>query len=294
MRGLDKVLMEQTHQIGDYQVLSVLGQGASSTIYAVMDPRDNHVYAVKRVVRHAPSDQRFIDQALNEHEVAEKIDHPAVRKSFKIIRRRKLVKLTELLVLMELVDGMTLEIARPQSIEETVVIFHTVAQGLDAMHKVGYVHCDIKPNNILIGGDNGVKIIDLGQACKIDTIKERIQGTPDYIAPEQVLRLKITPQTDVFNFGATMYWTLTSKHVPTLIPKKGEKILRPEEREIDEPRQINPDVPPALNALIMACIEIEPRDRPKSMEDVKNRLEVVYHQIESKKNGETGANKRLA
>lgn len=286
--------MEQTHQIGDYQVLSVLGQGASSTIYAVMDPRDNHVYAVKRVVRQTPSDQRFIDQALNEHEVAEKIDHEVVRKSFKIIRRRKLVKLTELLVLMELVDGMTLEVARPQSIEEIVVIFHAVAKGLDAMHQAGYVHCDIKPNNILVGGDTGVKIIDLGQACKIDTIKDRIQGTPDYIAPEQVLRLKITPRTDVFNFGATMYWTLTGKHVPTLIPKKGEKILRPEERQIETPKEINPDVLSSLNALVMACIEIEPRDRPKNMEDVKNRLEVVYHQVETKKNGETGVNKRPA
>ncbi len=276
--------MDQTHQIGDYQVLSVLGQGASSTIYAVMDPRDSHVYAIKRVVRHTASDQRFIDQALNEHEIATQIEHPTLRRSFKIIRRRKLVKTTELLVLMELVDGMTLELGRPQSLEQSVMIFHAVAQGLDAMHAAGFVHCDIKPNNILIGSDAGVKIIDLGQACPIDTVKERIQGTPDYIAPEQVLRLSITPQTDVFNLGATMYWTLTSHHVPTLIPKKGEGSgLSLGDRELRPPAELNENIPTALNALILKCLEIERKDRPATMMDVKNRLEVVYHQLQQQK-----------
>ena len=64
-----------------------------------------------------------------------------------------------------------------------------------------------------------LKIIDLGQSCKLGAIKSRIQGTPDYIAPEQVLRKHISHRTDIFNLGATMYWALTGKNVPTLIPK---------------------------------------------------------------------------
>ena len=69
-----------------------------------------------------------------------------------------------------------------------------------------------------------VKVIDFGQSCRIGTVKERIQGTPDYIAPEQVARRPITSQTDVFNLGATLYWALTGQDIPTLytVNKKGE------------------------------------------------------------------------
>jgi serine/threonine protein kinase len=61
-----------------------------------------------------------------------------------------------------------------------------------------------------------VKVIDLGQACAIGTAKSRIQGTPDYIAPEQVKCAAVTPQTDIYNLGATLYWALTGTHIPTL------------------------------------------------------------------------------
>ena len=68
------------------------------------------------------------------------------------------------------------------------------------------------------------KVIDLGQSCPIGTVKPRIQGTPDYIAPEQVHRRPITPLTDVYNFGATMYWVLTRQHVPTALAK-GDSLM---------------------------------------------------------------------
>src|SRR5205809_142124 len=82
------------------------------------------------------------------------------------------------------------------------------SSGLEALHHMGYIHCDLKPNNILVDPGGQVKVIDLGQACKVGTAKSRIQGTPDFIAPEQVKCEAVTARTDVFNLGATMYWTL--------------------------------------------------------------------------------------
>lgn len=267
-------------EIAGYEVLTVLGYGASSTIFAVRDPKDNHVYAVKRVIRRTPSDQRFIDQALTEHEVASRIDHPNCRKSFRVIRRRKVLRTSEILVLMELVDGETLEQRRLQTMARTVEVFTEVANGLDAMHQQSICHCDIKPNNILLTGDGGVKLIDFGQACPSGTVKQRIQGTPDYIAPEQVLRKRITPATDVFNLGATMYWCLTGRHVPTLIPKGAEReVALKQDTTLRQVTDLNQDVPVALNALIMACVETEPDHRPATMRDVKGRLAVVAHQL---------------
>ena len=271
----------QVDQIAGYQVLSILGHGASSTIYAVMDPRDQHVYAIKRVVLKSASDQRFLDQALVEHDVASQLDHPAIRKSHRVIRRRKILKTSELVILMEMVDGVTLEQHRPDSIRKTVEIFAEVSRGLHAMHQAGYVHCDIKPNNIIVSDRGVVKVIDLGQACPTHTVKKRIQGTPDYIAPEQVLRLNITPQTDIFNLGATMYWCLTNRHAPTLIPKgNGESIGYKEDVRLIPPVDINHELPKALNALVLNCLQTEPNERPRSMQEVADRLDIVLNQYD--------------
>ena len=93
-------------------------------------------------------------------------------------------KLKELLLSMELFEGETLEDGPTLSLGDVLLVFRMVATGLNAMHQRGFIHCDIKPNNILLSKSGSINIIDLGQSCRIGTIKARIQGTPDYIAPE--------------------------------------------------------------------------------------------------------------
>src|SRR4029079_13693760 len=131
---------------------------------------------------------------------------------FRMIRKRKMLKTIELQLLMELVDGTSLDVQRPNSLGTLIQVFIQVASGLAAMHRMGYVHADIKPNNILVNEKLAVKIIDFGQSCATSTGKARTHGTPDYIAPEQVGRGPLTAATDVFNFGATMYWCVTDHH----------------------------------------------------------------------------------
>ncbi len=269
--------MPQFQDILGYEVLSTLGRGAKSTIFAVRDPKDGSRYALKRVEKTSPSDQRFIDQAVSEHDVASKFDHPLLRRSFKLFKQRNFIRTSEVLVLMELVEGVTLEQYEPAGMVERIDICRDVAEGLGVMHARKMVHADMKPNNVLVSPDRSVKIIDFGQSCPIGTQKERIQGTPDYIAPEQVLKRAITPQTDVFNLGATMYWLLTRKHVPTLIPKgKPGVTLRSEnDKKCVPPMELNPAVPPALSSVVMDCIEADPNDRPRSMTEVVSRLEIA-------------------
>jgi len=147
------------------------------------------------------------------------------------------------------------------------------------MHERGFVHADMKPNNVVVSPDGTVKIIDLGQSCATGTVKPRIQGTPDYIAPEQVQRRSITPQTDVFNLGATMYWLLTQKHVPTMIPKGQAGISLRTEDSCKPPMELNPDVPPALSSLVMDCIHTEAPQRPETMSLVGDRLDIAAKQF---------------
>ena len=267
-----------------YEVLERLGEGARSVIYAVSDPQTRQVYALKHVVRVDKKDDRFIEQMETEYEVSRHFTHPNLRRSYELkIIRNILMQAREAFLVMELVDGRPLEVRPPRDMVEIVDTFIQAAQGLKAMHALGYAHCDIKPNNILRAEQGMVKIIDFGQACKIGTVKERIQGTPDYIAPEQVARRPISVQTDVFNLGATIYWTVTGTNIPTLytVNKKGDNSFLLDQT-IQTPVDLNPAVPPGLSNLVMECISTRPAKRPADMDQIIMRLELIKHIITSK------------
>jgi serine/threonine-protein kinase len=120
-------------------------------------------------------------------------------------------------------------------------------------------------------------VIDFGQGCKIGTVKERIQGTPDYIAPEQVARRPISVQTDVYNLGATLYWALTGSNIPTLYTvNKGENSFLLDQT-IQTPADKNPKVPGGLSNLVMECVATRPAKRPADMDEIVARLELVKH-----------------
>jgi serine/threonine protein kinase len=277
--------MAHFHEIMGYEVITTLGYGARSTIFAVQDKK-GQIYALKRVVKQSDSDQRYLDQAILEHEVARKFDHPLLRQSFKLIKQRTFLRVSEVLVLMEMVDGVTLEQGLPgdEDMGRLVSVCQQAAVGLGVMHAAGYVHADIKPNNIMVDDRGVAKIIDFGQSCPVGTVKDRIQGTPDYIAPEQVERKTITAATDVFNLGATMYWLITRKHVPTKIPKGEPGMLRTK-RECPPPVELNAKCPPALSSLVMQCVQEDPTERPQSMTAVHDRLELAASQINNRTNG---------
>jgi serine/threonine-protein kinase len=271
--------------LAGYTVMAEIGRGAASVIYLVQDPKTKHIWALKRVEKNDAKDQRFIDQALSEAEIAQKVRHPGIRHIERVIKARKrLITLKEVFLLMEYVDGISVEAHPPSTFEQAMDIFQQTAKALHVMHTAGYVHADMKPNNIVVCEDGSVKIIDLGQACAIGTIKERIQGTPEYIAPEQVHRREITPRTDIYNFGATMYWVLTHKHIPTAIPKGDSLVSSLEDSMIERPpppTEVNRRIPLELSDLIMECIEVNPNDRPESMQDILAVLENVEDEIAS-------------
>lgn len=280
--------MAKTEEIAGYRVLAQIGEGAASTLYAVQDPKSKQVWALKHVVKHSEKDQRFLEQVESEYAVGSRLDHPCIRAVERLIRHRRRFKVCAVSLLMELVDAHSLEERRPDSYAEIVRIFRHVAEGLAHMHGRGYVHADLKPSNILVTDDNKVKIIDLGQGCRIGTVKTRIQGTPGYMAPEQAHRQAITAKTDIYNFGATLYWVLVREVIPTALPPKDESnslfsgALDAEMVEAPVPPHVkNPRVHPLLSRQILDCVKIEPDDRPQSMEFVGNRLELIADLLET-------------
>lgn len=273
--------MAEFHQIAGYDVVATLGQGAASTLYAVRD-KHGQIYCLKRVVKNSPGEQRYLDQAITEYEIAQQVDSPLLRKVHRLIKQRALIRTNEVLVLLEMVEGKTIEHIKLPSILSFCKLFHAAATGIQIMHEAGYVHADIKPTNIMVTNEGTVKIIDFGQSCKYGTIKRRIQGTPDYIAPEQVLRRAITYRTDVFNLGATMYWKLTGKYVPTLIPKNDNTISmrNGDTSSLQPPIELNDQVPPALSNLVLECVATEPKQRPDGMQAIIDRLGIAAAQAQ--------------
>ena len=264
--------------VGGFTIIKRLGTGARSTIYLATDEEDQTQVALKRVILERPEDTRIFEQVDAEYKVAQRVDNPYIRKCYKLKKIRGMIKVKEMLLSMEYFDGRSLEDCPTLSLGDVLLVFRMVASGLNAMHQHGFVHCDIKPNNILINKSGSIKIIDLGQSCKIGTTKQRIQGTPDYIAPEQVKRRPLGPKTDIFNLGATMYWALTGKHAPTLIPKKN-KFGLPVTEPRRAPHEIKSQLPIGISKLVMDCIEDDPVQRPRDMMTVVSRLDLMVHSI---------------
>jgi serine/threonine-protein kinase len=277
--------VETPQTLFGYDVIRPLGEGAGSTIYVVRDPVTNKNVALKHVLRKTEKDVRFIDQLLNEYEIGKKVAHPQLRKMIDMKFERSLLrKILGAAVVMELVDGQPLDRRLPEGIIELVQCFAKVAEGLGAMHKAGYIHCDLKPANILYNPTSSeVRVIDLGQACPVGTQKERIQGTPDYISPEQVKRQPVDERTDVYNFGATLYWCLSGETMPTLYTlEKGENSFLVDSF-LKSPRELNPKVSESLSNFVMECVRTNPARRPTSMQSISERLEVILIGLERAK-----------
>ena len=278
--------MTDTRRIAGYTVLAKFGEGARSDIYAVQDIKTKQVWALKHVQIKEEKDDRFVQQAQREYTIGSKLSHPAIRRIKKIIKQRKLFKVEGICLLMELVDANTLDQQLPRTYEQAVAVFRDVANALAHMHEKGYVHADMKPTNVLITESGEVKVIDLGQACPIGTIKKRIQGTPGYMAPEQARRDAIDERTDIFNLGAMMYWVLVREVIPTAMPPAGGDPALLSPRAINDvpdpppPHEVNGMIPAAQ--LVMDCVRKDREDRPESMSAVAHRLEAIAHAMTSR------------
>ncbi len=262
-----------------YQVVERLGEGARSTIYKVLDPTTRQTFALKHVLRRDTKDIRFIEQMETEYDISRTFNHKNLRRSFELkIIKSLLLKVNEAFLVMEYFEGLPLETGLPTDLIDILDTFIQAAEGLKSMNAMGFVHCDIKPNNILRDRHGRVKVIDFGQSCKVGTVKERIQGTPDFIAPEQVNRRPVTIQTDVYNLGATLYWAVTGRNIPTLytVNKKGENSFLLD-ATIPSPVELNPKCPLPVSNLILECVSTSVSKRPADMDAIIHRLELGKH-----------------
>lgn len=265
--------------IPNYRVLEELGQGAQTHIYRARCMRTGKDYAVKIVKVSSPEHMGFVELLRSELAIGSAIDHPVVRKVYELRILRQRLRVRGAILFMEYVPGVSMsDRAFKYTLDSILVLFREVAEGLAAMHRAGYVHADLKPNNIMVMPNGHVKLIDLGQSSKIYEAKTRVQGTIDYMAPEQAQRGILDQRTDVFGLGAALYRVLTRHSVATemnqTVSIHSQSLAGKRVEEVRKPATAN-ELPLALGRFIDDCCRSSPTDRLRDMTAVIERIDLV-------------------
>jgi serine/threonine protein kinase len=271
-------------QIGKFQIIETLGKGAHSTIFHVRRAADSRNYALKVVVVEDPeNDMKFVRQAQLEYRVGKLLEHKHLVKIYALeLVKDWLFRVKKAHLLLEYVSGKTLDQCPPLSMPRLVQSFQQIAEGIVHMHRRGIYHTDLKPGNILLSRAGSVKIIDFGLARIRGDKSERLQGTPEYMAPETANNGLVNERTDIFNFGVTMYRMVTFRLPPSTItaeagglpltPGTWTKMLKPVQ-------QLNAAAPPVLCDLIHRCLSYDAMKRPERMSEVQSELGYLVERL---------------
>jgi len=269
-------------RIGRFQVLGTLGKGAHSTLLHIYRSADGRNYALKVVPISGPEDLKFLEQARHEFRVSQMLDHKNLIKIYALEESKDwLFRIRKAHLLIEFVNGKTLDTCPPLRLPMLVQVFNRVADGLVHMHRRKVYHADLKPNNIMISRSGDVKIIDYGLATIQGEGKGRLQGTPEYMAPEQAKHKMVNERTDIYNLGATMYRMVTCRLPPSTLQQEGGLPIDSTTwaRMLKPVQELNPKAPAALCDLIHRCLSFDAQKRPERMSEVQSALDHLADEL---------------
>ncbi|HVF64441.1 MAG TPA: protein kinase [Casimicrobiaceae bacterium] len=281
-------IRERMEKLGRYQLIEIIGEGAMARVYKAHDPEINRNIAVKVLKPQLASDANYRSRFVREAKGAGILSHPNIVTIYDVGVDDERPYIAE-----ELVEGMTLadliRSGRKLSTQEIVDIGVQLARALDYAHRRGIIHRDMKPGNImLVSHTTQVKVADFG-ICRIDkgdsaemtqaTALGDVLGTPNYMAPEQVLGQKVDARSDLFSAGVVLYKLLTGA-----LPFEGDsiitvavKIAQTEAPTIDKLRG---DVPVSLRRVVERALRKQPERRYQSGEEMAQALASVGRELE--------------
>ena len=249
-----------------YQLQDPIGRGGMATIYRGRDMRMDRPVAIKVLREVYSTDPKFVTRFQREAKAASALQHPNIVQVYDYGQSDG-----NYFIVMELIDGTDLRrYLRSRGIlpvERAIIIAHDVALGLGAAHRRGIVHRDVKPQNVLVGRNGSIKLTDFGIASVYKDINdERLTttgmtlGTVQYYAPEQAQGEIVSPAADVYALGIVMYEMLTGR-----TPFDGDTPVAVAMQHIQDlptpPSHLNAAIPPALEGVILRCLEKVPEMR---------------------------------
>jgi serine/threonine-protein kinase len=259
-----------------YEVKEVLGAGGMGTVYKAVDAELGEVVAIKTLkADFAQQDETALERFRSEIRLARKISHRNVVRTHDIGESDGTYYIT-----MEYVEGRSLKdlIRQRGALKASAVITigKQLCRALEVAHEAGVIHRDIKPQNIVLGPDGVLKVMDFGiarLAKRTEGVTQAgmVVGTPEYMAPEQFLGDDVDLRADVYSAGAVLYECLTGR-LPFTADSPIVLITKVLDEAIVPPSQIVPGVPPHLESSVLLALSRNRDERPASAEALYNLL----------------------
>ncbi len=262
-------------RLGRFQVLAELGRGAMGVVYRAEDTTLGRTVAVKTIALTGAKEERDVHEArfLQEARAAGRLSHPAIVTIYEMGREGDIAFMA-----MELLEGTDLrELIHGGQLtpSQSVTIAAAVAEGLAYAHEHGIVHRDVKPGNIMVLPDGRVKIMDFGIArLREPTVKTQtgvLLGSPQYMAPEQIVGQPVDHRADLFSLGLVLYEMLTGvkpfagEDIPELTFKVANLAARP-------PSHLVPHLAPVIDFIIARALKKKPEERYANATELANDL----------------------
>ena len=260
---------------GRYRVGSRIARGGMATVYLATDTRLDRTVALKIMHRELASDADFVRRFIGEAKSVARLSHPNVVGVFDQGNDGD-----HLYLAMEYVPGRTLRDLLKErgrlGPDEALDLMVPVLAGLGAAHQVGFLHRDVKPENVLITADGRVKVVDFGLACAVAEARQTktgmVIGTAAYLAPEQVSRACADARSDVYGAGVMLFELVTGRQ-----PHTGDTPLAVAYKHVHEtvpaPSTLVPGLPTAVDALVALATSADPELRPG---DASQLLRAVF------------------
>ncbi len=276
-------------QVGRYLVGERVGIGGMGEVYCADDPSLHRKVALKRMTPRLRADRQYRARFLREAQRASQLNNPHIAGIYDVLEPAD-----EVLLVMEYVEGQTLRqrMLSPLSLEEVLTIALQCADALQAAHNAGIVHCDIKPDNIMIvmrSGGLQAKVLDFGVAKTLphsdpeaptpETTTQVLSGTPGYIAPEVLKEMTPDGRADIFSLGVVLYEALSGQN-----PFQASTMFQTAERvmHMTPPplHEVNPAVTPEFEAVIFKMLAKDRSQRYLSADDLLNDLRALENPAE--------------
>ncbi|MDP1996620.1 MAG: protein kinase [Gallionella sp.] len=258
-------------QLGRYEVLGELGQGAMGIVYRAKDPLIDRVVAIKTINLGLALDEKeeYEGRFYQEAKAAGRLNHPNIVTIYDVGKSGDVAYIA-----MEFLEGRELRDIMNDGgllpVDQVLDIVAQVAQGLAYAHEHEIVHRDVKPSNIMVVRDGHVKVTDFGIArmasSAVRTQTGMVLGSPKYMSPEQVMGKEIDQRSDIFSLGVMLYEMLTGQ-----APFNGENINAIMYQTLNAvpapPNTLNPAVPEMANFIVAKALAKKLEDRYQNARD---------------------------
>ncbi len=261
---------------GKYRILHRIGSGGIGAVYSAEHVSLGHRIAVKLLRGAAAADASETARLRREAQVQVSIEHPNVIRTLDLDQTPD----GSIYVVMELLHGISLaERLRegPVPTAQAVYIFIRMCRALDAAHRMGVIHRDLKPGNVFLCFDGSVKVLDFGMSkfAQAESLTQEgyTLGTPEYMSPEQCIGAPLDPRSDLYTFGVLMYETLTGD-IP-IQSRNRRDLLELHQRAVPvSMRERKPElqIPEELDRIVLSCLAKRAGQRPTNARELESRL----------------------